>query len=151
MYHMVQIAVYRTVHILPSKGDYVRGREVALLLGFGLVFWIAGTLWYQKRGPLVFETTAMRYWINFALTPIVTSAICILLLRWRRIPAPEWASAMLLIAIPGMVGEAVLLSHFEALMPSMREASAGKYGAFLFATYALVLSFAEIVTLRATP
>ena len=91
----------------------------------------------------------MRYWINFALTPIVTSAICILLLRWRRIPAPEWASAMLLIAIPGMVGEAVLLSHFAALMPSMREASAGKYGAFLFATYALVLSFAEIVTLRA--
>jgi hypothetical protein len=58
---------------------------------------------------------------------------------------------MLLIAIPGMVGEAVLLSHFAALMPSMREASAGKYGAFLFATYALVLGFAEFVTLRATP
>jgi len=148
MYHMVQMNMYQTVHILPLKGDHVRGREVALFLGFGLVFWVAGTLWYQKQGPLVFETTAIRYWINFALTPLVTSAICIFLLRWRRIPAPDWASAMLLIAIPGMVGEAVLLSNFGALMPSMREASAGKYGAFLFATYALVLGFAEVVTLR---
>jgi hypothetical protein len=149
MYHMVQMVVYQAVHILLAKGGQVRGRETALLLGFGFVFWVAGTLWYQKRGPLVFETTAMRYWINFALTPLVTAAICILLLHWRRIPAPEWASAMLLIAIPGMVGEAVLLSNFGALMPSMREASAGKYGAFLFATYALVLGFAEVVTLRA--
>jgi hypothetical protein len=129
--------------------DDVRGREVALLLGIGLAFWVAGTLWYEKRGPHVFETTALRYWINFAVTPMVTSAICILILRWRRILAPEWASAMLLIAIPGMVGEAVLLSNFSALMPGMREASAGRYGAFLFATYALVLGFAEVVTLRA--
>ena len=67
-----------------------------------------------------------------------------------RIPAAQWASATLLIAIPGMVGEAVLLSHFSALMPKMHEASAGKYGAFLFSTYALVLTIAEIVTLRAT-
>jgi hypothetical protein len=34
-------------------------------------------------------------------------------------------------------------------MPKMQEASAGKYGAFLFATYALVLGIAETVTLRA--
>jgi hypothetical protein len=127
----------------------MRGREIGLLLGFGLVFWVAGTLWYEKRGPLVFETTALRYWVNFVLTPVVTAGICVLILRWRGIPALQWASAMLLIAIPGMLGEAVLLSHFSSLMPSMREASAGRYGAFLFATYALVLGIAEVVTLRA--
>jgi hypothetical protein len=127
----------------------MRGREIGFLLGFGLVFWIAGTLWYEKRGPLVFETTALRYWVNFVLTPVVTAGICMLILRWRQIPAFEWASAMLLIAIPGMLGEAVLLSHFSTLMPSMREVSAGRYGAFLFATYALVLGIAEAVTLRA--
>jgi hypothetical protein len=127
----------------------MRGREIGVLLGFGLVFWIAGTLWYEKRGPLVFETTALRYWVNFVLTPVVTAGICVLILRWRQIPVQQWASAMLLVAIPGMVGEAVLLSNFSALMPSMREASAGRYGAFLFATYALVLGIAEVVTLRA--
>ena len=118
---------------------------------FGLAFWIIGTLWYEVRGPFVFETTSLRYWINFILTPIVSAAVCIAILRWRHIPAPEWASAALLIALPGMFGEAVLLSNFSVLMPRMQPASAGRYGAFLFAAYALFLTIAEIVTLRATP
>jgi hypothetical protein len=127
----------------------MRIREITLLSTFGLAFWIAGTLWFQRRGPLVFETTPQRYWINFVATPAFTTVICILILFWMKIPASLWASATLLIAIPGMVGEAVLLSHFPAMMPGMHETSAGKYGAFLFATYALVLGLAEIVTLRA--
>jgi len=128
----------------------MRSREIVLLLGFGLFFWIAGTLWYERTGPRVFETTAIRYWINFIVTPVVSTAGCLLILRWRQIPAPEWASAILLIALPGMFGEAILLSNFSTLMPKMQLASAGKYGAFLFATYALVIGIAEIVTLRAT-
>ena len=127
----------------------MRGREIALLLVFGVVFWSAGTLWYEVRGPRVFESTAVRYWVNFALTPIVTSAVCIAILRWMHVAPAHWASAMLLVAIPGMLGEAVLLANFSTLMPRMHETSAGRYGAFLFATYALVLSIAEIVALRA--
>ena len=149
MYHVVQIIVYHLVQILLPQEVPLRVRDIVLLLVFGLVFWIAGTLWFQRTGPRVFETTAARYWINFMITPVVSTLGCILILRWRGIPTLQWASAMLLIAIPGMLGEAVLLSHFSALMPSMREASAGKYGAFLFATYALVLGIAEVVTLRA--
>jgi hypothetical protein len=34
-------------------------------------------------------------------------------------------------------------------MPRLKATSGGKYGAFLFATYAFVLSIAEAVTLRA--
>ena len=126
-------------------------RDRVLFLLFGLAFWIIGTLWYELRGPLVFETTSLRYWINFVLTPIVSAAVCIAILKWRHIPTPEWASAALLIALPGMFGEAVLLSNFAVLMPRMQPASAGRYGAFLFAAYALFLTIAEIVTLRATP
>ena len=47
--------------------------------------------------------------------------------------------------------ESVVLSHFSTFMPRLHETSAGRYGAFLFATYAVVLSIAEIVTLRAAP
>jgi hypothetical protein len=71
------------------------------------------------------------------------------LLRWRHVPAADWASAALLIAIPGMFGEAVLLSCFATLMPRMRLDTAGRYGAFLFATYAVFLTIAGIVTIRA--
>ena len=58
---------------------------------------------------------------------------------------------MLLLAIPGMIGEAVVLSNLSTFMPKLHEASGGRYGAFLFAAYALVLGVAEVVTLRATP
>jgi hypothetical protein len=126
----------------------LRGREIILFLVFGCLFWVAGTLWYEKRGALVFETTAARYWVNFVLTPVFTAGICLLVLRWQRVPAEQWASAALLIALPGMLGEAILLANFSSLMPGMHESSAGRYGAFLFATYALVLGIAEAVSLR---
>lgn len=120
-----------------------------LFLFFGVAFWVIGTIWYELRGPHVFESGNLRYWINFAITPIVTAVICILLLRWRHVLAAEWAAAALLIALPGMFGEAVLLSRFATFMPRMHPETAGKYGAFLFATYAVFLTIAEIVTIVA--
>jgi Family of unknown function (DUF5367) len=120
-----------------------------LFLLFGAAFWVIGTIFYELRGAHILESTSQRYWINFGLTPIFTAVICILILRWRNVPAAEWASAALLIALPGMFGEAVLLSRFGAFMPGMHAETAGKYGAFLFASYALFLTIAEIVTLRA--
>ncbi len=120
-----------------------------LFVLFGAAFWVIGTIWYETRRPQVFERTSQIYWINFAITPILTTVICILLLKWRHAPAAEWASAALLIALPGMFGEAVLLSRFAAFMPRMHPETAGKYGSFLFATYAVFLTIAEIVTIRA--
>jgi hypothetical protein len=120
-----------------------------LFVLFGAAFWVVGTIWYQWRGPQVFESGSQRYWINFVLTPIVTAAICMIILRWRQVPAADWASAALLVALPGMFGEAALLSRFATFMPRMHPETAGKYGAFLFATYALFLTIAEIVTILA--
>lgn len=122
-----------------------------IFLLFGVAFWILGTVWYELRGPRVFESTSQRYWINFIITPLVTTAICILIMQWRAVPAAAWGAAALLIALPGMFGEAVLLSRFATLMPRMRPESAGRYGAFLFATYAVFLTIAEIVALRSAP
>ncbi|WP_263366952.1 DUF5367 domain-containing protein [Edaphobacter bradus] len=126
----------------------MRLSNVLFFLTFGLVFWILGTLLSQVRGHIVFETTLVRYWISFIATPILSTAVCILLLRWRHIPVTQWAVAALLIAIPGMIGEAVLLSHFTAFMPKMQPTTAGRFGAFLFATYAFFLAICELVTLR---
>jgi Family of unknown function (DUF5367) len=57
--------------------------------------------------------------------------------------------AMLLLALPGMIGEAVVLSHLATFMPRIQETSGGRYGAFLFATYAAVLGIAAYATFRA--
>lgn len=122
-------------------------KEILLLLAFGIAIWIAGSVYYGLRGPGILETTAVRYWSAFALSPLVSACLCIAILRWRQIPAAQWAAASLLLAIPGMIGEAVVLSHMGTFMPKLQAASGGRYGAILFATYAVVLAIAEAVTL----
>jgi hypothetical protein len=120
-----------------------------LLLLLGLIIWIIGTIYYAYRGAQVLETTNTRYWISFFVSPLVSAILVVAVLRWMRIAPAEWASAGLLLAIPGMIGEAVVLSHLSTFMPRIHEASGGRYGAFLFATYTVVLAIAEIVTLNA--
>lgn len=128
----------------------MKKQDAVLLFALGLAVWIAGTFYYAAHGVAILETTAARYWRSFLLSPILSAAMCIAVLRWRHIDPAHWASAMLLLAIPGMIGEAVVLSHLATFMPRLQESSGGRYGAFLFATYALVLGVAELVTLRAT-
>jgi hypothetical protein len=123
--------------------------EIVFLLVLGLAIWIAGTVYYAYRGAAVLETTALRYWIGFAVSPVLSAALCIVILRWRQVAPADWAAAMLLLAIPGMIGEAIVLSHLATFMPRIHAESGGKYGAFLFATYAIVLTVAEAVTLGA--
>lgn len=125
--------------------------DVVLLLFLGLAIWVAGTIYYGYRGAAVLETTPLRYWIAFCVSPVISAALCIAILRWRAIVPAHWAAAMLLLAIPGMIGEAIVLSHLGTFMPRIQAASGGRYGAFLFATYAAVLGIAEAVTLRARP
>ena len=126
-------------------------QDIALLSLSGFILWLVGTLYYAWRATAIFETTSLRYWISFALSPILTAAICIAILKARQIPPTFWASAVLLLAIPGMIGETIVLSHLPTFIPKLQATSAGRYGAFLFAAYALVLVIAEAITLKAAP
>jgi hypothetical protein len=117
------------------------------LLGVGIAIWVLGTLWYRLRGTVLLETASLRYWINFILTPVASAVLCIAILKLRHVSAPNWAAAMLLIALPGMFGEALLLSNFGAFMPTLRLETSGRFGAMLFAAYAFVLAIGEAVTL----
>jgi len=127
----------------------MKTQNCIILLVLGALIWIFGTIYYAYRGPLVLETTSARYWISFCISPIASAILCITILKLRHIPPIHWTSAMLLLAIPGMIGEAVVLSHLSTFMPRIHASSGGRYGAFLFATYAVVLGIAEFVTLRA--
>ena len=126
----------------------MKSQEIILLLSLGLVIWILATIYFAFTGHNALETTPARYWATFATSPVMSAALCILILWWRHIPPSDWAAGMLLLAIPGMIGEAVVLSNLGTFMPRIQEASGGRYGAFLFATYAVVLGIAEFITLR---
>jgi len=127
----------------------MKASEIVVLLALGLVIWVLGTIYYAYYGRGFLETTSFRYWFAFLTSPVVSAVLCIAILRWRRVAPADWASAMLLLAIPGMIGEAAVLSHWSTFMPRLQETSGGRYGAFLFATYAVVLGLAEVLTLRA--
>jgi uncharacterized membrane protein YdjX (TVP38/TMEM64 family) len=126
----------------------VTNQACLILLGLGAAIWAAGTLYFAYAGRFILETSSVRYWLSFALSPIISAALCVLILRWRHVATSDWAIAMLLIAIPGMIGESIVLTSVSTFMPRIREVSGGRYGAFLFATYAVVLSLAEWVSLR---
>lgn len=128
----------------------MKTQECMLLLSLGLVIWIVGTIYYAHAGHRVLETTPVHYWVSFAISPFISAGLCILILRWRHIAPSEWAVAMLLLAIPGMIGEAVVLSNLGTFMPRIHQASGGRYGAFLFITYAVVLGIAEFAALRSS-
>jgi len=129
----------------------MKAHDVVFLLLLGAIIWIAGTIYFAHVGPTILETTGARYWRTFVLCPVASTLLCMVILFWRRIPPAHWTSAMLLLAIPGMIGEAVVLTHFSVFMPKLQAASGGRYGAFLFASYALALGVAEVITLRAMP
>jgi hypothetical protein len=147
LYHMVQLIC--TTWYIKALEVNLKAQNITLLLVLGLSIWMIGTMYYAYYGPAMLETTSARYWTSFILSPILSAAFCIAILRWLRIPSADWASAILLLAIPGMFGEAVVLSHLATFMPRLHVSSGGKYGAFLFATYALVMVVAERVTLGA--
>jgi Family of unknown function (DUF5367) len=128
----------------------MKTHDTLFLIVVGFMIWILGSVYYAYCGPSVLETTSARYWVSFSIAPFASAIICIAILQLRHVPPSAWASSMLLLAIPGMIGEAVVLSHLSTFMPRIQASSGGRYGAFLFATYALVLGVAEVVTLRAT-
>ena len=129
----------------------MKAQDCLILVASGLVVWILGTVYYTYRGATMLESGNLRYWAGLCLSAIASAALCIGILRWRQTPAATWASAMLLLALPGMIGEAIVLSHFPFFMPRLQQNSAGRYGALLFAAYAVALGIAEVITLRATP
>ena len=128
----------------------MKRRDIVHLLAVGLAIWLLGTVYYAYAGPRVLETSGTRYWISFLASPILSALLCVAIMRRRRVPPSSWAAAMLLLAIPGMIGEAAVLSDLPAFMPGLHVDSGGRYGALLFATYAFVLAIAELVTLRAS-
>jgi uncharacterized membrane protein YdjX (TVP38/TMEM64 family) len=124
-------------------------QQCIVLFVLGLLIWVLGSAYYAYVGPQVLETTKLHYWISFWISPVVSTILVVVILRLFHVAPRNWALAALLIAIPGMIGEAVVLSHLSTFMPRIQESSGGRYGAFLFATYAVVLGIAEYVTLKA--
>ncbi len=117
-----------------------------LLVGFGI--WAAGTVAYRQVGSILFERSVMEYWLNVASTGGLCTLVFVGLMRWRRLEPKDWLQGAICIALPGMVGEIPVLAGFAELMSTMHPATAGRYAAFLFSVYSILLGFAWFMATR---
>jgi hypothetical protein len=118
-----------------------------VLLGF--VIWAAGTSVYRMAGSYFFEGSSAQYWLNVIVTGILYSAVCLGLMKWRRIEQKDWLQGAICIALPGMLGEVPILAGFSELMSNMQPETAGRYAAFLFGGYSSLISLAWLMSTKA--
>lgn len=59
----------------------MKAQDIALLTLSGFALWLVGTLYYAWRATAIFESTSLRYWISFFLSPILTAVVCIAILK----------------------------------------------------------------------
>jgi hypothetical protein len=120
--------------------------DVMILCVLGVLLWVGGTVYFASQAPVLLSKRTLSILI-FILAPVLSAAAVFVILYWRGIAPSSWAAAALLLAIPGMLGEALVLGRLALFVPRLPTTAAGPYGALLFLTYALVLAVAELVTL----
>lgn len=123
-----------------------KDRLSLVLVGFGI--WAAATVAYRQVGSIFFERSVMEYWLNVVSTGGLYTLVFVGLMRWRRIEAQDWLQGAVCIALPGMLGEIPILAGFAGLMSNMQPETAGRYAAFLFSGYSILLSFAWFMAAR---
>lgn len=123
-------------------------KDGIILFSLGLIIWAIGTLVYRLAGSYFFESSTVGYWLNVIVTGALYSAIGMGLMKWRRIESQYWLHGAMCLALPGMLGEVLVLSTFSELMVNMQPETAGKYGAFLFGGYSCLIGFSWLISIK---
>ncbi len=119
-------------------------------IALGFVIWAAGTLIYRIIGSSFFEVNATWYWLNLILTSLLCAVVSLGIMKWGKIEQKDWLQGAICMALPGMFSEIPILVGFSELMSNMQPATAGRYAAFLFACYSIVIGAAWFMSAKAS-
>ncbi|MBW4599349.1 MAG: DUF5367 domain-containing protein [Calothrix sp. FI2-JRJ7] len=123
-------------------------KDGIILFSLGVIIWAIGTFVYRLAGSYFFESSTVGYWLNVIVTGALYSAIGIGLMKWCRIESQYWLHGAMCLALPGMLGEVLVLSTFSELMVNMQPETAGRYGAFLFGGYSSLIGFSWLISMK---
>ncbi|BAZ09406.1 hypothetical protein NIES4071_12140 [Calothrix sp. NIES-4071] len=124
----------------------MKRKDGIILASLGLVIWAIGTFVYSVIGSYFFEASTVGYWGNMVVTAVLYCGIGWGLIKWRRIKSEDALQAAICLALPGMLGEVLVLSTFSQLMVDMQPETAGRYGAFLFGGYSCLIGFGWLMS-----
>lgn len=111
-----------------------------LFLGIGFGVWLLATLAFRIAGHLFFLDDQIAFLaILWLLTIVALLAFVLALFRWGRLSRSARFEAAILLALPGMILDALAVETFATVFPNMPGSAAGSFGAWLLAAYATVL------------
>ncbi|MEM1291601.1 MAG: DUF5367 domain-containing protein [Cyanobacteria bacterium P01_H01_bin.162] len=100
-------------------------------------------------GSSFFEGSSVGYWLNVIFTGALYIAASLGLMKWRKIERQDWLQGAVCIALPGMLGEVPILVGFSEFMSNMQPETAGRYAAFLFGGYSMLIGTAWLLSAKA--
>jgi len=108
----------------------------------GLLAWTAATAYYAAFGGALIERAFWFYAVNAFLAAGATGFLFHAALLVTRTPQRRKPIAAVAFAAPGVVLGGLLLAFLTDIFPHLEAVSVGRYGAFLFVGYALVVAAA---------
>ena len=118
-------------------------REMGIfaLLGFGV--WAPGAVMFRFGGHLMFESGP---WVLLLVAIGVAVTVCLLLrtvMDWRKAPASQAVLVAVVMALPGLFGDAVYASAFSAIT-GLSPATAGPFASVVIFGNAALLAYAVV-------
>lgn len=111
-----------------------------LFVAIGLAVWLLATLVMRAGGHLIFldDEPAVLYALWLA-TVLAMFLLAQAIFRWRKLRRAERFEAAALLALPGMLLDALAVEFYASVFPNMPLSAAGSFGAWLLLAYASVL------------
>ncbi len=111
-----------------------------LFIAIGVAVWLLATSVMRAGGHLILRdddpTVLFALWLATALALFLLAQA---IFRWRNLRRAERFEAATLLALPGMLLDALAVEFYASVFPNMPLSSAGSFGAWLLLAYASVL------------
>ena len=118
-------------------------RDAVIFALTGFVVWLVGAVMFRFGGHLLFESGS---WVLLAASLGTAVSVCLLLnvtMAWRKAPAANAVLVAVVMALPGLFGDAAYSLAFHAIT-GLDQAAAGAFAALVIFGNAALLAFAIV-------
>ena len=117
--------------------------EALIFAATGFVVWLVGAVMFRFGGRLLFES---GLWVLLAAAISTAFSVCFLpsaTMGWRKAPASRAVIIAVVMALPGLFGDAVYALAFHQIT-GLAQSSAGAFAALVIFGNAALLAYALV-------
>ncbi|WP_163581898.1 DUF5367 domain-containing protein [Gracilibacillus saliphilus] len=107
---------------------------------WGVLIWLGASAIFRFAGQYFFTSENYTLLIvTYILVIPLILALTLLLYRYKNLDSTEQVKAAILIALPGMLIDAIVLIYFEDIFVNLDPRLDGVFGSWLLFAYSLIL------------